>query len=559
MKRQLLGIATVILVTGLFVAGASYRHWSGGSSRSSSGGRQILYYVDPMNPAHKTPGPGMAPCGMKMEPVYADQSSFTPAAGVFSSVSGGSIAVSPAKRQLSGVQVAELKMTSIRHSLRWPGRIELDQTRVYQINAALDGRVVKVQPYGPGSVVKKNDVLASYYSPEFLHAAQVLVFGLKTEEQMAARKQAGPQRTNFPIHSIVTEPPPQSEAIDKLPQYTYADQLSQFANNDQLSQSQQTIKLNLEALRNFGMGDVQVQEMIRTRKPLDRIDLVAPADGLVLARNVSLNQAFQKGVELYRVADLSRVWIEVTVLAADAESLHAGVPVRVTPAHGQRSYPAVISDAPSRFDEMSRTLKVRLEANNADYELKPGMPVDVELVVEIPQLLAVPADAVLDSGLRKLVYVEEAPGVFKARPVKTGRSLGGQVEIVGGLKPGERIATTGNFLIDSESRIQMSAVGNPGQTEVDVVCGMAVDPDKAGIAGYLQEYAGRVWYFCSTNCQQTFHLSPGPYTQKPDLRSAADPWCGRTTNSVEEITAARRLAGSTASHPGGRNGPRSHD
>jgi len=157
------------------------------------------------------------------------------------------------------------------------------------------------------------------------------------------------------------------------------------------------------------------------------------------------------------------------------------------------------------MDAASRTLKVRLEADNPGYVLRPDMFVDVELPVALRPALVVPAGALLDSGLRKTVFVERAEGVFEPREVETGWHFGDKVEIVSGLAAGERIVVSGTFLLDSESRMQSAAARSGAARRVtDPICGMRVDEDRSRSGGLTSQYEGRTFHFCSMDCKHRF-------------------------------------------------------
>jgi Cu(I)/Ag(I) efflux system membrane fusion protein len=166
------------------------------------------------------------------------------------------------------------------------------------------------------------------------------------------------------------------------------------------------------------------------------------------------------------------------------------------------------------FDPSTRTLKVRLEADNPGFTLRPDMFVDVEHTVTMPPAVTVPVDAVLDSGLKKTVFVEPGPGRFEPREVETGRYFDGRVEIVTGLKPGERIVVSGNFLIDSESRMKTATEAMSGTGSIDPSCGMMVDEGKSKEAGLTSVHQGKTYYFCSPECKQNFDKAPEKYLKR---------------------------------------------
>ena len=151
---------------------------------------------------------------------------------------------------------------------------------------------------------------------------------------------------------------------------------------------------------------------------------MAPATGFIIARNVSPGQRFDKGAEWYRIADLSRVWVLADLFRNEAEYVRPGMKVRVTIPETKKTLNAVVSKVLPQFDPNSRTLKVRLELDNPGYALRPDMFVDVEFPVTLPAALTVPADAVLDSGLKKTVFVDRGNGLFEPREVETGLANG---------------------------------------------------------------------------------------------------------------------------------------
>jgi membrane fusion protein, copper/silver efflux system len=170
-----------------------------------------------------------------------------------------------------------------------------------------------------------------------------------------------------------------------------------------------------------------------------------------------------------------------------------------------------MSGALPQFDAQSRTLKTRFELDNRDHSLQPDMFVDVELDVEMPPAITVPADAVFDSGLRKTVFVDRGNGNFEPRKVETGWRFGDQVEITKGVMAGERIVVSGTFLIDSESRMKAAAQGNVGAAATDPVCGMQVDERRATAAGLKAEHQGGAYYFCADQCKKRFGANPSAF------------------------------------------------
>jgi Cu(I)/Ag(I) efflux system membrane fusion protein len=189
-----------------------------------------------------------------------------------------------------------------------------------------------------------------------------------------------------------------------------------------------------------------------------------------------------------------------------------------------REFPARMKDVLPQFDPQSRTLKTRFELDNPGYILRPDMFVDVDLHVEMPAALTVPADAVIDSGKQKTVFVEHGDGNFEPRLIETGWRLADRVEITKGLKSGERVIVAGNFLIDSESRMKLTAVdkapvAEKAATQKDPVCGMEIDPEAPH--AITVQHRGKTWHFCSEGCKKSFEANPDKYAPQNE-ESAQD-------------------------------------
>lgn len=263
------------------------------------------------------------------------------------------------------------------------------------------------------------------------------------------------------------------------------------------------------------MSDVQIAELATLRKASQQIELRSPVTGFVLERNVSPGQRFEAGDELYVIADLSEVWILADMFQYEASAIRAGQVATVELPDQGRAFRARVSEVLPQFDPSSRTLEVRLETHNPRFVLRPDMFVDVEFPLQLPSSLSVPAEAVLDSGLRKTVFVDAGNRYFEARRVETGRRVGDRVEIRSGLMEGERVVTSGNFLLDSESRLKASAAGIRSEPAKDLVCGMDVDRDRARAAKRMTDLDGVEYFFCSDGCKQSFDAAPERFMSKP--------------------------------------------
>jgi membrane fusion protein, copper/silver efflux system len=219
-----------------------------------------------------------------------------------------------------------------------------------------------------------------------------------------------------------------------------------------------------EELLSIGMSRAQIEEIRRTRAVPSTIRIVAPAAGFVIARNLTAGEKIASGQELFQIADLRHVWILADVSGADAQYVRPGMTAEVSvPGRAATIRAAVSRAVVPQFNAENQAAKVRLEADNPGFALRPDMFVDVHLPVTLPAAIALPVDAVLDAGLNKRVFVERADGAFEPRAVETGWRFGDRVEIVKGLSAGDRVVVSGTFLLDSESRMRHSAGTTPRQ------------------------------------------------------------------------------------------------
>jgi membrane fusion protein, copper/silver efflux system len=461
MKKIIFGTAFAAILALTFLAGSWYSKGSL-SGPGGGGGRKVLYYADPMNPGHRYEKPGIAPCGMALEPVYAEGG----AVGECPVTLPGTVKITPDKQQLIGVKIEQVEKGSSLHTIRLLGKVAADETRVYQINSSVAGWIRQVYPFSTGSLVKKGETLATFYAPEFLAAEQSYIYAFSSPNLRSNVKVTGAQ-PNLIGQSV-----------------------RQYEDN----------------LHNLGMGENQIKELGRTREFAESIQIESPVTGFVLARNISPGLRFDKGAEFYRIADLRKVWILLDTYGSEAKYFRPGekVPVR----YQGETFNATVSSVLPQFDPTTRTLKVRLVADNPRYALRPDMFVDVEFSVTLPPALTVPVDAVLDSGLKKTVFVDRGNGYFEPRKVETGRYFNDRVEILKGLMAGERIVVSGNFLIDSESRFKTSSTEVIGPMSTDPSCGMLTSEEKARESGLTSVYQGKTYYFCSRECKENFDKSP---------------------------------------------------
>ena len=411
-------LLVVFAVAAAFVAGMGYGRWYGPRMQSATPGKQerrVLYWVDPMHPAYKSDKPGIAPdCGMKLEPVYEGDVARDPA-------HAGLLNISTQKQQLIGVDYGQAELTSASSSFRASGKVAQDETRVIRLHPKVEGWIEQVFVDFLGARVEKGDRLLTIYSPEMLAAQQDYLLAIQARKILKAS--------------------PLPEAAE---------------NSDSLIRASR-IRLEL-----WDLNHAQIDELEKAGKTQRAITLYAPAAGYVIARNAFPGQKAGPDTELYAIADLSRVWVVADVFESDAASVRIGQDVAIAmPYENGRAFKARVSYIQPQVDAATRTLKVRIEAPNPAMQLKPDMFVDVEFQMASQRKLTVPADAVLDAGQRKTVFVDRGNGNLEPRQVEIGDRLGDRIEILKGLKPGERIVTSGNFLIDSESQLKDALRASP--------------------------------------------------------------------------------------------------
>jgi RND family efflux transporter MFP subunit len=389
--------------------------WARSRTVSAAGrrGGDPLYYVDPMHPAYRSDRPGAAPdCGMALVPVYDDEGA----------VSDAAVMVGGAGQELIGARVTVARRAPVRHDLRLYARVVADETRTYKVNVGMAGFIRELSNVTTGSQVVKGQWLATFSAPESRTSIQSYVVAVDA----AARARAA------------------GDSAEQLEVATAG-----------IAQAE-------DRLLNIGMSPSQIKGLGRTRIIPAGIQIAAPGDGLVIQRNISAGERFERGAELFRIADLRRVWIEADLFDVSADFVRPGMSADVRLPGQARTLRARVSGTTiPQFDPGTQSIRVRVEADNPGLVMRPGMFVDVMLTLELPEALSVPVDALIDTGLEKRVFVERARGVFEPRTVTTGWRLGGRVEILSGLQDGDRVVGSGAFLLDSESRMRQIRSGHP--------------------------------------------------------------------------------------------------
>jgi RND family efflux transporter MFP subunit len=306
-------------------------------------------------------------------------------------------------------------------TIRAVGRVAYDETKIARIHTKIEGWIEKVYVDFTGQLVKKNQPLIGLYSPELVSTQQEFLIASKAKDYLG----------DNPFKEISTNA------------------LSLYESTK-------------ERLRLWDISEQQIQEIEARGTPLKTLTLYSPIDGFVLTRNAFERQRITPDTELYAIADLSTIWVLADIYEYEAPLIKLGQAVIMTLTYFPgKTFTGKVTYIYPEVDNTTRTLKVRVEFTNANFQLKPDMYANVELRIDYGQQLAVPEEAVLDSGAEQIVFVARGGGYFEPRQVKLGQKVGNAFIVLEGLKAGEQVVTSANFLIDSESQLK-SAIGGIG-------------------------------------------------------------------------------------------------
>ena len=419
MKRIIAVTAVAVsLAAGSFAGGTWWAHRSGAAHASA---HAATVYTCPMHPDYRSDHPGNCPiCGMRLEAVRAGAATGGDAAA--RALPHGAVQVSPERQQAIGVRLGVVSRLAGTRLLRTTGRVVADENRTYPIVAAVSGWIRNVESVDDGRRREEGP------------GARVVLRARGRVQECAA---------------VVLHRP-----RGVLPHGGHAAAAAAAVAVARLARAARRSSGWPTGCGTWASPTRSSGRWAKRRELVHDIRVESPVDGVVLKRSVSPGLRFDRGFEFYRIADLNRVWILADVYRHQLPFIRRGASARITTAEESRALSATVSPSEPIFDEATLTLKVRLEAANPQRALKPGMFVDVEFPVDLPATLVVPADAIVDSGLRKTVFVDCGNGYFEPRLVETGWRIGDDVEVTKGLMPGERIVISGTFFVDSESRMK---------------------------------------------------------------------------------------------------------
>jgi Cu(I)/Ag(I) efflux system membrane fusion protein len=333
-------------------------------------------------------------------------------AGMTSDSAGSVVLTSQQIRQL-GVSFGTVGLRPLSNEVRTVGTVVVNETRLAKVTPKFSGYVEKLYVNFVGQPVRRGQALAAIFSPDLVAAEQELLVSARLSRTLG------------------------TSSVPGVP-----------GNNTDL------LSAGKERLRLWDVSDAQVNEVLATGRPLRTVTLTAPASGFVLDKKVVEGQSIQAGTELYTIADLSDVWVEAQLREEDAGRIGVGATatLQFTSYPGQPFIGRVTYIDPLLGEE-ARTVKARITVLNTDARLKPGMYATVVLNSSAQSALTVPRSAVVQTGERALVFVDLGNGKLNAQTVKLGRTGADYVEILSGLASGQRVVTSAQFLIDSESNV----------------------------------------------------------------------------------------------------------
>ena len=370
------------------------------AAKAPPGERKVKHYKSTMNPGEVSTSPAKDSMGMDMVPVYEDEAA---------AAESSAITIDPVTMQNMNLLTGLVTRGPLRRVVRTVGAVDFDETALTEVTTKFKGWVEKLYVDSTGQQVHRGDPLFDIYSPE-LYSAQV--------EYLLALNQP----TNL---SGTGAQALQSSALAKLKFLDVPDE--QIAQISKDGQARKTLRIN------------------------------APRDGIVAEKMVVAGQMVEAGMKLYRLADLGTVWVQSQIYEQDLSLVRLGQEATVSLSYlPDRKFRGRVTYVYPTVDEKTRTAKVRMEFHNPGYFLKPGMFTTVELDAEVsPAALLVPDSAVLRGGENNTVFVALEGGKFEPRTVALGlRAEGNLYQVLSGLSEGERVVTSGQFMLDSESQLR---------------------------------------------------------------------------------------------------------
>lgn len=405
-------LATVVIT---LILGVSAGYWWAGVSQISvndeaapENERKILFYRNPMNPEITSPVPAKDEMGMDYIPVYADGD-----AG--SGEPAGTVKIDPATVQNIGVRTAMVKRGPIAKTIHTVGRLDYNEERLARLHPKTEGWIEELFINKTGEQIPADAILLNFYAPQLVTTQQEYLLALNN--------------------------------LDDLRTSPY---------DDIRKGAEQLVKITRQRLEFLDVPEHQIVELERKRRIMKLLHIHSPFAGVILHIGAREGEYVTPQMELYQIADLSRIWVYADLYEDELPWVtignHAEMTVVAIPGqrfHGQVTY--IYPYAESK----TRTVKARLEFDNPDLLLRPDMFADVTIYADRREdALLVPSEALIRSGTRNLLFIVGEPGKFIPTEVETGISAEGYMEILKGVLPGDEVVTSGQFLIDSESKLR---------------------------------------------------------------------------------------------------------
>lgn len=380
---------------------------TGGESGASkpAGERKIKHWVAPMDPTYIRDEPGQSPMGMDLVPVYEDEAP------------GGSvISIDPVTAQNMGVRTALATRQDLARTIRTVGLVGYQESEQYSVNTKISGWIEQLHVNETGQQVKKGQKLLEVYSPELVSAQEEYLLALKNSETLA----------QSPFPSIAES-------------------------------GRQLLEASRRRLQLWDISARSISRLEQTRAVSKTLPIYAPYSGIVTMKMVQEGQFIKGGMELMKISDISKVWVLADIYEYELPWVEVGQEAEIRlPFVGGETLSAQISYLYPYVEAKTRTVKARMELANPGFELKPEMYVNVRIRgTEVKDVLTVPAEAVINSGEKQIVFVALGEGKFEPRQVKLGlQDEAGHVQVIGGVLEGERVVTSAQFMFDSESRLR---------------------------------------------------------------------------------------------------------
>ncbi|MFQ6616637.1 MAG: efflux RND transporter periplasmic adaptor subunit [Fidelibacterota bacterium] len=372
-----------------------------------TGERKILYWRAPMDPTFISPRPGKSPMGMDLVPVYEGEEAF-----------GSTVRINPTVEQNMGIRTATVQRRNLTQTIRAVGRIDYDESRVAHVHTKFSGWIEKAYVNTTGQRVRKGEVLLDIYSPQLVSA--------------------------------------QDEFLDALKNLTTGGESAVPARKENLERMVFSARRRLEY---FDISNQQIEQLSRTGIVNKTLAVQSPFSGIVVEKHALDGMEVSPGMRLYTIADLSEIWVYADIYEYEVPWVREGQTAVMTLSYDPgKAYRGEVQYVYPYLEEKTRTIRVRLSFSNPKLELKPGMYANVGIETSpLEDVVAVPMEAVLFSGERNLVFVSLGDGRYVPRDVVIGiESGGGYYEVKKGLAEGEVVVTSGQFLLDSESKLQES-------------------------------------------------------------------------------------------------------